>query len=209
MKKPIIIINFKTYLQGDKAVKLAKIIKNFDKKIIIGVQPTDIYRISKETKLKVYSEHADPFQKGRNTGFIIPEAVKENGAIGVFLNHSEHRTNFNTLEDTIKICKKIKLKTVVFAKDLNEARKIEKLKPSYLVIEPPELVGGKISVSSAKPELIKRISNNLKMDFLVGAGIKNKKDVEVAMKLGASGVALSSAIANSVDPLKTLKEIFS
>ena len=113
------------------------------------------------------------------------------------------------LNNTINICKKIKLKTVVFAKDLNEARKIEKLKPSYLVIEPPELVGGKISVSSAKPELIKRISNNLKMDFLVGAGIKNKKDVEVAMKLGASGVALSSAIANSVDPLKTLKEIFS
>ena len=35
------------------------------------------------------------------------------------------------------------------------------------------------------------------------------KNKDIALSLGARGVALSSAIANSVDPLKTLKEIFS
>ena len=33
--KPLIVINFKTYKQGEKALKLAKIIEKIDKNIII------------------------------------------------------------------------------------------------------------------------------------------------------------------------------
>ena len=35
--KPIVVINLKTYKQGEKAVKLAKMIEKVDKSIIIGV----------------------------------------------------------------------------------------------------------------------------------------------------------------------------
>lgn len=205
--KPLIVINFKTYKQGKKSVELAKIIEKIDKNIIVGVQASDIYEIAKQTKLKVYSQHVDYFKSGRNTGFIIPEAVKKDKAVGSFLNHSEHKLSFKILKKTVLRCRKVGLKTMVFAKDLKEALKIKKLKPDYIIIEPPELVGGKISVSSAKPELIEKISKKLKTKFLVGAGIHSKEDIEIAMKLGASGVAISSAVANARNPGRVLKKL--
>ena len=40
------------------------------------MQASDIYEITKKTKLKVYAQHVDYFLPGRNTGYILPEAVK-------------------------------------------------------------------------------------------------------------------------------------
>ena len=59
--KPLVVINFKTYKQGAQAIKLAKIIEKVDKNIIIGVQASDIYEITKKTKLRVYAQHVDYF----------------------------------------------------------------------------------------------------------------------------------------------------
>ena len=170
--EPIIVINFKTYKQGKEVVKLAKKIEELDKKIIIGVQALDILKVVKAVKNPVYVQHVDYQEIGRNTGYVLPEAVKVNGAKGVFLNHSEHRLKLDVIKKTVKRCKALKLKTAIFAKDLKQAQKIKKLKPDYLIIEPPELVAGKISVSKAKPKLIEEIGKKLKYDFIVGAGIK-------------------------------------
>ena len=205
--KPIVVINFKTYKQGKNVLKLAKAIERIDKGIIIGVQASDIMEIAKKTKLKVYAQHVDYMKVGRETGFILPESIKTDKAKGSFLNHSEHKLSFKILKKTIKRCQEVKLKTLVFASSLNEAKKIQKLKPDYLVIEPPELVAGKVSISKAKPEFIKNISKKLKMKFLVGAGIHSKEDVAVALKLGASGIAISSAITKAKNPAKKLREL--
>jgi len=207
MAKPLIVINLKTYKQGKDVIKLAKAIEKVDDKIIIGVQASDVYEINKATKLKVYAQHVDPFEQGRNTGFILPEAVKADGAKGTFLNHSEHKVKYGNLKKTIKRCKETGLKTMVFAKDLREAKKIKRWKPDYIIIEPPELVAGKKSVSKAKPELIEKISKKLRSKFLVGAGIKTNEDVKIAMKLGASGIAVSSAITKAKNPSKKIKEL--
>ncbi|MEM4625713.1 MAG: triose-phosphate isomerase, partial [Candidatus Pacearchaeota archaeon] len=110
--KPIIIVNFKTYKQGKEVVKLAKQIESINKEIIIGVQPTDLYIIKKNVKLRVFSQHVDYFEKGRATGFILPEAIKENKAEGSFLNHSEHPLTIEVIKKTINRCKKLKLKTI-------------------------------------------------------------------------------------------------
>jgi triosephosphate isomerase len=205
--KPIIVINFKTYKQGKAAIKLAKQLEKVSKNIMIGVQATDIYEITKATKLRVYSQHVDYEKKGRATGFILPEAIKKDGAVGSFLNHSEHKLSFDVLKKTIKRCKQTGLKIMVFASSVSEAIKIQRLKPNYLIYEPPELVGGKISVSKAKPEIISKIKNKLKMKFLVGAGIHTKEDVAVALKLGASGIAVSSAVCGARNPEKKLREL--
>jgi triosephosphate isomerase (TIM) len=205
--KPLIIINLKTYQQGKKAVNLAKQISKYNKEIIIGVQASDIKEIAKATKLTVYSQHVDPYKVGRNTGYIVPEAVKIDGAKGTFLNHSEHKLNFKTLKLTVARCKKLKLKTAIFASGLKEAQKIKKLHPDYLIYEPPELVAGNISVSKAKPDLIKKIHQKIKYPFIVGAGIKTKEDIDIAMKLGAKGIAVSSAITKAKDPKKALKKL--
>lgn len=207
MKQPIIVINLKTYQQGQKAIKIAKEIERVDKNIILGVQASDVYEISKKTKLKIYAQHVDSFSPGRNTGYILPEAVKKDGAIGTFLNHSEHKLSFDVLKKTVERCKKLKLKTLIFASSVKEAEKVQKLHPDYLAIEPPELVGGKKSVSKEKPELIKNIKKKIKMDFLVGAGINSKEDIDIAMKLGARGVAFASVITQARMPGKKLKKL--
>ena len=205
--KPIVVVNFKTYKQGEKAIRLAKQIEKINKNIILGVQASDVYEIAKKTKLKVYAQHVDYFKPGKHTGFILPEAVKKDRAKGSFLNHSEHKLSFRILKKTMKRCKQVGLKTLVFASTLKEAKKIKRLKPNYLVIEPPELVGGKKSVSKTKPELIEKMKKKLKMKFLVGAGINSSEDVKIAMKLGASGIAISSAITKAKNPGKKLKEL--
>ncbi|MEK6934990.1 MAG: triose-phosphate isomerase, partial [Nanoarchaeota archaeon] len=110
-------------------------------------------------------------------------------------------------KQTIQRCKKLKLKTIVFAKNTKEALKISKLKPTYIALEPPELIAGKISISKADPNLIKKTIQKVKTNILVGAGIHNKKDVKIAKKLGAKGVIVSSAITKSKNPKKIIKEL--
>ena len=205
--KPVIIINLKTYKQGDAVLKSAKQISKVDKKIIIGVQASDILEVVGVVKNPVYVQHVDFQEVGRNTGYILPEAVKVDGAKGVFLNHSEHRLRMDVIKKTVKRCKALKLKTAIFAKDLKQGLKIKKLKPDYLIIEPPELVAGKVSVSKAKPKLIEEIGKKLKYDFVVGAGIKTNEDLNIAMKFGAKGIAISSAITKAKNPSKKLNEL--
>ena len=209
LMKPLVVINFKTYHAGKAALKLANIVEKEDKNIIIGAQSADIYNIAKNTKLKVFALHVDPIEPGRHTGFIVPKSVKENGAVGTFLNHSEHPLSFDTLKKTIKMCKKVKLKTYVFAKSPQEAKNIEKLGPDLIIYEPKELVGGMVSVAQAKPDVIQKVRKVLKKQtkFLVGAGIHTKEDIDVSMKLGAHGIAFSSAFTTAKHPQKVLRRL--
>ena len=80
----ILVLNFKTYpsATGDNAVKLAKICSKIAKKtkteLYIAVQAPDISRCkSLFTKLPIISQHVDPFEQGRYTGYILPETIKE------------------------------------------------------------------------------------------------------------------------------------
>lgn len=205
--KLVVVVNFKTYKQGVGVLKLARSIEKVSKKVIVGVQACDIARVVSTIKNPVYVQHVDWQKPGRGTGFVLPEAVKADGADGVFLNHSEHKLKWGILKRTVKRCRGVGLKVLIFASGLDEAKKIRELSPDYLVIEPPELVGGKISVSKAKPELIEKISKKLGNNFLVGAGIKTNEDVKIAMKLGASGVAISSAITKAKNPVKKLLKL--
>ncbi|MDP2925923.1 MAG: triose-phosphate isomerase [Nanoarchaeota archaeon] len=207
MINPLVVVNLKTYQQGEESLKLAKMLEGVDKNIIIGAEASDLYRISRETKLQIYCQHVESMSPGRNTGYIIPESAQKNGAIGTFLNHSEHKLNFDVLKETIKRCKEIKLKTIVFASSLSEAIKIEKLAPDYIIYEPPLLVAGDISVSTAKPEIISRIAKKLKTPFLVGAGIKTSADVKKSLELGAIGIAVSSAVTTAKNPERALREL--
>src|SRR3989338_3681437 len=208
--KPVIIINFKTSLQGKKTIAAANAISRISSKIsariILAVQATDIYEIRKKIskKILVYSEHADYQTVGKNTGFVLPEAVKVDGGKGTLLNHSEHPLTFPVLKKTVIRCKKLKLQTAIFAKNLTEAQKITALQPDYLIYEPPHLVGGKKSVSLEQPGIIQQFAESINRSFLVGGGIHSNKDVSTALKLGASGITISSAIVLAKDPGKQL-----
>ena len=77
-------------------------------------------------------------------------------------------------------------------------------------MEPPELIGGDISVSRAGPEIIEDSVNLVGENrLLVGAGIKDAEDVRIALSLGASGVLLASGVIKADDPYSALMELVS
>jgi triosephosphate isomerase (TIM) len=207
--KNLIVINFKTYSKstGKKAVNLAKMISG----AILCVQTADISEIAR-LKKTVYAQHIDYFEQGRNTGFITPESVKNSGAKGTLINHSEHKLDYDVIKKTINRCKKIRLTTIVCADSVEEAKKIALFGPEFIAFEIPELISTGKSVTEYKGEEIKnfvksvtKINNKIKV--LCGAGITKKEDVAVARELGCQGVLLASGIVFSKNPGKLVKEM--
>jgi triosephosphate isomerase len=78
----------------------------------------------------------------------------------------------------------------------------------FVAVEPPELIGGDISVSTANPELISDAVATIGAGkVLVGAGIKNAEDVRIALKLGAVGVLVASGVVKAADPVAALEDL--
>ncbi len=217
-KKPLIVINFKTYPEatGLKALNLARIVDRVQRKttidIIVAVQATDISLIASHVNIPVFAQHFDPFLPGRNTGYLLPEAIMEAGAKGTLLNHSEHRVRIDLLEESIKRAKELGLKVIVCANDPLMVLSVASFKPDYIAYEPPELIAGNISVSESKSDEIQhaiRLLEHFKfrVPLLVGAGVKKNRDLRLAIKYGAAGVLIASGIVKAEDPEKALLDL--
>jgi len=209
----MIIINLKTYQQGTgkEAENITKqfsnIAKKTKKKIIVCAQTADIRMLSKIKNIIIFAQDISSVEYGKNTGSILCEDIKEAGAKGSLVNHSEKRINKTEIKKRIDKLKKLKMISVVCAKNYKEAKELSKFKPDYIAYEHPQLIGGKISVSEAKPEIIKKVVTGLRIPVLVGAGINNKNDIKKSYELGAKGILISSAIVTAKNPGKKLYEI--
>lgn len=209
----MLVTNFKTYPEstGDGALRLARIHERVNKEtmseIAIAVQPADILSVA-HLDILVFAQHVDPVNPGRNTGFITPDCVKQAGADGVMLNHSEHPMKPWEVEKAIKLCKKAGLKTLVFVSTMLEATDLKALKPDYLAYEVPELIGTGKPISGEKPDEIRefvRVISDTDIVPLCGAGISSGKDVKTAKKLGTKGVVVASAIVKAKNPKKVIE----
>ncbi len=212
----MIITNFKTYetATSDKAFSLAKIHEEVAKEtgadIRIAVQAVDLARISHEVDIPVMAQHIDPVVHGSATGHILPESVQLAGGKGVILNHSERRLKREVLEVSIKRAKEVGLVTVVCAESPEEGASFLEFDPDFIAVEPPELIGGDISVSTSQPEIIEHSAKLIGSEkLLIGAGIKNGEDVRIAKKLGAQGVLLASGVTKAEDPKAVLMDLAS
>ncbi|MFX0133061.1 MAG: triose-phosphate isomerase [Candidatus Hodarchaeota archaeon] len=218
LKTPIIILNYKTYSQasGENALKLSKVVEKIAKKtnvnIVIAPQFADIYRLSREIKTPIFSQHIDPVTPGSHTAHILPENVKEAGAVGTLLNHSERQLTDDIVRQSIDIGKKLGLEICVCAPSPEVSAKLAKFQPDYVAFELPELIGTGISISTTEPELVKSsvqkiLEANPNVIPLCGAGISSGEDVYAALKLGTKGVLLASAFAKASNPEKKLEEL--
>ena len=218
--KPLIVVNFKTYKQGRKAVELArKLSKVGGKNIILAVQANDVFEIKKavkDKKIKLYVQHVDYEEPGRATGHILPESVKADGAKGSLLNHSEHKLNPGILKKTIKRCRETGLETIVCVASIKNLKKVLRLNPSALAFEVPELISIGRAISKEKPESVRKFAEIIKRHnqkskrkiiALCGAGISKPEDVKEALKLGCAGVLVSSAVVKSKTPEKLVREM--
>ena len=218
MAKTIIGINLKAYAEalGKRALEIAEVCEKVkeerqDVEFFLCVQAVDIRDVAKRG-VDVFAEHVDAVEPGAKTGHITVEAVKDAGAKGVMLNHSEKRIRIDEIEYVLNRAKEKGLKTLVCAATPLQAKALACLNPDYVAVEPPELIGGNVSVSKAKPEVVKDTVSlvrevNKNCLILVGAGIKNSEDVKRSVELGANGVLLASAVAKAKDVEKAIKNL--
>ena len=205
IKTPIVIVNFKTYAEGTgrKALELAKAAEEVSREtgICFSVAPqfVDIPIIVREVDIPVFAQHIDPIKPGSHTGHILPEAVKEAGADGTLINHSERRLRLADIDAAVTMARELDLITVVCTNNTSVSAAAAALKPDMIAVEPPELIGTGIPVSKAKPEVVTSTVEAVKkinpdVTVLCGAGITNGDDVAAALKLGTEGVLVASGI---------------
>ena len=207
--QPLIVVNFKTYAtaMGQKAVQLAQAMERASRehvRMVAVVSAFDLHAVKQAApSLEVWSQHLDPVGQGSFTGWLQPDNAIERGTQGTIINHAEHKVEIDhvqklmqQLPDNFPIC--------ACAADVKEAHHLAELGPTFIAVEPPELIGGDISVTTADPAIVSDTVNavrNINPDVrvLCGAGVKDGQDVKTAVELGAHGVLLASGVTKAAD----------
>ena len=204
----------KCYMYGETLLKIAKGLDKLSKKygvdVILDVPDTEIRYIAENTKrIHVYSQHMDSIPVGKGMGRTLGEAVKDAGAVGVMLNHAEHKLTIEEIAEAIKRADELGLATMVCADSIDEVKAIAKLGPNILVAEPTELIGtGKPADKEYVDEVI-RVIREINPDIkpFPSAGISKGEDCYNIIKAGASASGCSSAIAKAENPLALAEEM--
>ena len=179
------------------------VVSAFDLSAVVSVAPN----------LEVWTQHLDPISFGSNTGWLHPETAIQRGAKGTLINHAEHKVSIehiamllDTVPEGFTVC--------ACAADIDEARALSALMPDYVAVEPPELIGGDISVTTADPEIVSSTARAIReiseeVGILCGAGVKNGNDVLKAIELGTAGVLLARGVTKVEDAAQALKDLVS
>ncbi|MEM4477016.1 MAG: triose-phosphate isomerase [Candidatus Korarchaeum sp.] len=215
---PRLLVNLKAYPEssGTRAIEISKLAERVWREtgVLIGVAPNflDLRAVSSSVEIPVFAQHVDPLPPGPFTGHVPPALVKEAGASGSLLNHSERQLSLRHIAEAISIMRELGLLSIVCSSTPSESAVIAALSPNAIAVEPPELIGSGIPVSKAKPEVIlnslKAVrSVNKEVPLLCGAGISSGDDVRAALELGSYGVLVASAITKSPDPYRKIREL--
>lgn len=219
LPRPAVVINVKTYPQatGHGAVRLTEIAERVAEEsgagIAIAVQASDI-RLCAAGGVPIYAQHFTPREPGAHTGEPLAHALKDAGATGSLINHAEHRLTLADIGACVTATRALDWVGIVCTNDAATSAAAAALGPHYVAVEPPGLIGGDVSVTSADPsvvsdsaEAVRRIDPDVKL--LCGAGVKTGQDVATAIELGAEGVLLASGVAKSKDPETVLRDLVS
>lgn len=220
MNTPIVILNYKTYLEssGENALELARALKSASEEsgiaMVAAPQAADIYRIQDQISLPIFAQHIDPITPGGHTGSNLIETLIEAGISGSLINHSENRMKLADIDEVIQLCKQNDIESCVCTNNIATSKAIATFSPDAVAVEPPELIGTGIPVSQAQPEVVEDSvkgvkSINKKIKVLCGAGISTGDDMKAAMDLGADGVLLASGIVKAENPKEALLDLVS
>ena len=218
MSDCLVVVNFKTYqtAHGASAEELALAMSGIetDARMIAAVSALDLAAVvAAAPDLEVWCQHLDPVGFGSNTGWLHPDTAVERGATGTLINHAEHKVS---IEHVAMLLDQVPEDFCVCAcaADIDEAQALAALGPTYVAVEPPELIGGDISVTSADPGIVSGTVAAVRevtdeVGILCGAGVKSGADVATAMELGTTGVLLASGVTKADDPRAALDDLVS
>ena len=215
LETPLIIINFKAYAEalGERAIELMKaceeVSKSYGINITVAPQFTDLKVISEKFDVPVIAQHFDLVEAGAFTGHITPLAVKDAGAIGSLISHSEKRLSLENIGRAVRIARKYELLSIVCAHSLEEVKNIAKFDPDFIAFEDPELIGSGRAISKVKPESVREFVEvlsdlNSRVIPLCGAGITSGEDVKRALELGTKGIIVASGVVKAKNPKEVL-----
>jgi triosephosphate isomerase len=217
-RTPAIVINFKAYCEVDgyNALKLAKLCDQVAEEsgVNIAICPpmVELGMIARSVRIPVLSQNVDPHAAGSATGWVTPSMVKASGAVGTLLNHSEHKVKNDVVCECCELTKAEDLVTIICAESVSRAREVAAYVPEFIAVEPPELIGGNMSVTTANPLIVEDTVNAVKevnrsIGVLCGAGVKTGDDVAKAIELGAEGVLLASGVVKAKDQKAVLLDL--
>jgi len=220
MRTPFILLNLKTYSEGSgqRAHQIASAAQQVAEEsgVEIGIAPSymNLHPMSMHFSLPVYAQHVDAAGPGAHTGSVTVEGIRSAGAVGSLVNHSERRLTLADIEAAVASLRAAGLVSVVCSNNVATSAAAAVLGPEFVAIEPPELIGGTVSVSQANPEIItgtvaavEKINPGVKI--LTGAGIHSGECVKVAVDLGTAGVLLASSVVKAKAPVSVLRDLVS
>lgn len=216
IQPPFFELGPKAYLYGEDFKELSlfadRLAKKYHVSIIVTPQYVDISDIARQTKnIFVFAQHIDPIPVGRGVGAVLPEAIKAAGASGVLLNHVERRLTPGNLKKAIGRAKEVGLMTMVCADNLKVAKEIAKLRPTIIIAESPELIGGgkrdenEVTAIKEINDAVKSISEETLV--LHGAGISSPEDVYEVIAAGAQGTGSTSGVMLAENRFSMLEEM--
>jgi triosephosphate isomerase len=212
---PVFEIGLKGYSWGADALRLARAADEAADELGVTVvfdpQTVDIPAIAAATShIHVWAQHMDPFPPGRGVGGVLAEALRDAGATGTLLSHSERKMSMADIEAAVGRAHSVGLGTMVFADSPEEAEELARLGPDIVLAEPPSLiatgraVGGEMaSFVTRTVELVGAIDPSIIV--MSGAGVSTPDDVATVMRLGLGGTGSSSGILRAVDPIATMR----
>lgn len=216
IKAPFFEFGPKAYMYGKALLDLVRAIDicaiKYDVDVIIDPQTTDIRLLAENTRrVHIFGQHMDHIPVGRGMGSVLPEALKEAGAVGVMLNHAERKLSLDAIDRTVRRADEVGLATIVCADTVAEMKAIAELSPNLIVAEPTELIGtGKTSSMDYVRESIAMVKSiNPKIMVLQGAGISDGRDVYNVIKAGAEATGSSSGIIKAANEAAMAEEMIS
>lgn len=217
LRPPVFEIGLKGYVYGAEAVRLGMAADRLGREqgvtVIFDPQHVDIPAVARATTdLLVFAQHMDPVTVGRGVGSVLPEAIREAGAVGTLLNHSERRMTLADIHRAIGRADEVGLATMVVADSPEEAAAIAQLGPDIVLAEPPELIATSRSAAAEMRGFVERaveLVGRIDPDIIVmcGAGIQTPHDVTEMMGLGVGGTGSSSGILMAADPIAVMGDM--
>jgi len=215
LRAPVFEIGLKGYAYGAEAVRLAqaadRLCQALSVSVIFDPQYVDIPAVARETRhLLVFAQHMDPVTVGRGAGSVLPEALREAGAVGTLLNHSERRMTLADINRAIRRAREVGLATMVCADSPEEAAAIALLAPDIVLAEPPELIATSRSAATEMRGFVERtvvMVGRIDPGIIVmcGAGVQTPDDVAQMMGLGVGGTGSSSGVLKAADPVAKMR----
>lgn len=214
IRTPYFEVGVKNYIYGKAVFEMADVLEEasakYDVDVIYIVPYMEIREVAKRTKrLKIFAPYMDPVYMGRGMGLVLPEGIKDAGAIGVLMNHCEKPMTLPQIKKTIDRANELDLLSFACADSIAEAKAIAQLHPDIINPEPTELIGSGQASDMSYVMDVTRAIREIDPHILVeqAAGITRGQQVFDFICAGSDGAGAGSGIFNAKDPYAAADEM--